>query len=700
MTCLIRDGKFYTTDGKESVLYKELENKVGEVEARELFLLSHTPTFKEAVKPGKEVIQVGKSKIYFKERVLPNKKKTGEIELELIETPLSERGKGTARKALENFLKYTDSLGKNVYLFASPRDKQTSESKLIKFYESLGFRSLDSFLPQEMTRKAKKVSKGEDIPQPTSENFHTNGEVKADVVIDYAEENFKPLQPLSEKEKVDLVNLDIQGVETSDELYQELYNAFYDKGGMFKPNPKKMRKIYSEAEINNILENVEVQAKVKETIERLRNTEEFDIVKIEVDENFTFKTLETNPIGQYKTNNPLQEKELFEKENELNGYVKIPTINEDGEVVQEKLIYDNAVKFIDNEKIKVAVNAIANAHPDAPTEKLEAKVQKWLLDYGLDVRNLLREDYSVLNDFIKNPSEENTIALEQALGFERKDKQTAVKIDPQNRSYKYLKTTKSEGQLFYELSLIRTNEPNVYHQVNKIDEQEMRDILDNQDLTVPEYQLYKDYYEYESQIAISDTQTNIETDINYLMDEFVADFAIEKLKNPNDEFLNQFKITENGIEMITQDEISLAKVKAGISNYPELANYSLISKNLPNLKGVNPYQIETKENKRVQAVNNKQSIPTPKTEVKIIDNDFIEAKNETADFIRIGEDIYEQQEQGIYSKLQFEENPNYYTMKVETPKYKLIEQSEVKTEDKTVKSMISKEQNDENFGCL
>lgn len=700
MACLVRDGKFYTTDGKESVLYKELESKVGEVEARELFLLSHTPAFKEAVKPGKEVIQAGKSKVYFKERTLPNKKKTGEIELELIETPLSERGKGTARKALEDFLKYTDSLGKNVYLFASPRDRQTSESKLIKFYESLGFRSIDRFLPQEMSRKAKKTAKGETISQPTSENFYPNGEVKAEEVIKYVEENFKPLQPLTEQEKVDLVNLDIQGVETSDELYQELYNAFYDKDGVFKPNPKKMRKIYSEAEINNILENVEVQAKVKETIERLRNTEEFDIIKIEVDENYTFKTLETNAIGQYKTNNPLQEKELFEKENELEGYVKIPTINENGEVTQEKLIYDNAVKFIDNEKIKVAVNAVANARPEVPTEKVEAKVQKWLLEYGLDVRNLLREDYSALNNFINNPSEENTIALEQALGFERKDKQTAVKIEPQNRSYRYLKTTKSEQQLFDELSLIQTNEPNVYHQVNKIDEQEMRDILDNQDLIVPEYQLYKDYYEYESQIAISDIQTNIETDVDYLMDEFVADFAVEKLKNPNSEFLNQFKITENGIEMITQDEISLAKVKAGISNYPQLADYSLISKNLPNLKEANPYQIETKENKRIQAVNNKQSIPTPKTEVKIIDNDFVEAKNEKADFIRIGEDIYEQQEQGIYSKLQFEENPNYYTMKVEAPKYKLTEQTEIKTEDKKVKSMISKEQNDENFGCL
>ena len=702
MKCLIKDNKFYTLDGKESVLYQELESKVGEVEARELFLLSHTPTFKEAIKEAvfsyrRQVPKI-KEGLSFKETNIKNirtfhvyekGKKLGRIQL----TPYKDGFK--VKSSLVNEDKKGQGLGKALYSYSILKLMQENATL---YTDTMRTEDADrvwqSLQRVGLSQDGKKVTP---LPQNV---FYDNKEIQANFVINYVEENLKPLQPLSEKEKVELVSLDIQGVETSDELYKELYNAFYNKDGMFKPNPKKMRKIYSEAEINNILEDVEVQAKVKETIERLRNTEEFDIVKIETDENFTFKTLETNSIGQYKTNNPLQEKELFEKENELNGYVKIPTINDDGEVVQEKLIYDNAVKFIDNEKIKVAVNTITTAHPEAPTEKLEAKVQKWLLDYGLDVRNLLREDYSVLNDFIKNPSEENTIALEQALGFERKEKQTVVKIEPQNRSYKYLKTTKSEEQLFEELSLIQTNEPNVYHQVNKIDEQEMRDILDNQDLTVPEYQLYKNYYEYESQIAISDIQTNTETDIDYLTDEFVADFAVEKLKNPNDEFLNQFKITENGIEMVSQDEISLAKVKAGISNYPQLADYSLISKNLPNLKEANPYQIETKENKRVQAVNNKQSIPTPKTEVKIIDNDFIEAKNETADFIRVGEDIYEQQEQGIYSKLQFEENPNYYTMKVEAPKYKLIEQNEIKTEDKTVKSMISKEQNDENFGCL
>ena len=46
------------------------------------------------------------------------------------------------------------------------------------------------------------------------------------------------------------------------------------------------------------------------------------------------------------------------------------------------------------------------------------------------------------------------------------------------------------------MSLIQTTVPNVYHKINKIDEQEIRDIQENQDLTIPVFELYKEYYEY------------------------------------------------------------------------------------------------------------------------------------------------------------------------------------------------------------
>jgi hypothetical protein len=868
MSCLIKDNKFYTQNGEESRLYKDLEQKVGEVEARELFILSHTPTFQKEVKnidTTTKVINFKGSQVFFKER------KSGQIELELIQTPAQNRGKGAGRKALEEFLKYADSLVKDVRLFVSPRDRQTTTEGLMKFYESVGFRSFDKFLPEEMGRKAKKVTKKQKLVTPIANIFYENGEVKADIVINYANNNFSIAEPLTKEEILDLSTLQIQDVETSEELYEVLNDAFY-KDGVFNPDVKKLQKIYTETEVRNILEDVEIQARILETIEKLRHTEEFNITPIKVDGEFSYKNLTVNIIGQYKANNPLQDKALYEEQNGGEGFVQADVIDEDGNTIEEKLIYDNAVKVVDDPNILQAIDAIIQAPEVVDTTKLEKKVAKWLLSYGLNVEALSRENYRTLAEFIRTPTEENTILLEQALGFQRTPKQPFVKISPANRTYKMLRTTKSEQQLFDELSLIKTNTPNIYHQIEKIDEQEIRDIQENQDLTVPLYELYKEYFGYgiisetqkikeqsitdgtfmrapngkttnlsednwlfvrtntfkswfgdwvndpqnaskvvdenreplvvfraqkntrvqteerrsntygiyysankdsikiygdiiiesflniKNPLVLKDTawnlsiipkylfdsyvnkgidgaiwerkgeyyevvafspnqvgsnenlvkkstiiqnvQTNIDSSVEYLTGEFVADFASEKLKNPNDEFYQQFKITENGIELVSQDELTIAKVKSQVENYPKLADYSLVSKSLPNLKEATPKTIEIKENRRVQAVNNKESIPAPKTEVTILDDQFTEAENETAEFIKIGKDVFEQIEKGIYSKLGFQESPSYYTMNVEAPPYKLVEQKQTNPAEKTVKKLITKEQEEENFNCL
>lgn len=105
-------------------------------------------------KPGVKKIENQNSTLFFKERVSPFGEVTGELELDLIETPKGKRDKGSARSLMVDFLDYSDSIGKDVYLFASPRDKETTTEQLIAFYESVGFKSVDSFLPEEMIRKA------------------------------------------------------------------------------------------------------------------------------------------------------------------------------------------------------------------------------------------------------------------------------------------------------------------------------------------------------------------------------------------------------------------------------------------------------------------------------------------------------------------------------------------------------------------
>ncbi len=990
MTCLIKDGKYYNSKGQESKLYKDLLELVGEQEAHSLFVLSHTDTFKKYVQNKtkevvKDLIPKGTN---FKETVVngirtfhiyEGANKIGRIQLKKYKEGFK------VKSALVDENMKGKGFGKALYAYAVYR---LSNEGATLYTDT--FRTEDADRVWERLQKQDLTEDGKTIP-PINSVFTSNGEPKVEVVLRYSQDNFSLAEPLTQEEILELSTLQLN-VETSDELYDILYDTFY-KNGIFEPQLKKMQKIYTEEEIRTILEDVEIQARIKETVEKLRHTEEFNITQIEYDKDFSYKDLVINIIGQYKSNNPLQDKQVYEQENGVEGEVLVEVINEEGEAVEEQLIYENAVKVVKDPKIIDAVETVINAPQEINTAKVEGKVKYWLRDYGLNIKNLTRNNYQKLLDFIKKPAvKENVIALEKALGFERTAKKQYVKIESNNRTYKILKTTKSEQQLFDELSLIKTNTPNVYHKISKIDEQEIRDAVDNQDLTVPVYELYREYFDYglkgemnkikeqsiangtfmkapngkptnlsednwlfvrtqsfknwsndwkntlldennepkvffhsskekgiteflmrpsnddlakggffvtpkkgwdfaktgieyqlfvgynnkdifdienednvadfaykifddyrqdlgkieysdifdiitpgyirtyytvfkekyskeieerskiykeknlfdefgdfyrvqsKEELLLEDLEkyrdktdelslvlntlndidrrhslyrnytsierngeileklgfkgayvfeskvknihlyntdriksaentraqieqesndiryfkkpsnlkinTNIETDIDYLTDEFVAEFATEKIKNPNNEFYQQFKINENGIELISNDELTIAKVKSNIKNYPKLADYSLISKNMPDLKDVSLEKTGLKEDRRIQAINNKQSVPQPKTAIEIIDDQFIKAPNETSEWLRIGDTIYEMQEEGIYSKLDFVENANYYTFKVDTPPYKLFEQKETKVATKTVKKLTDKKTDNENFSCL
>lgn len=85
----------------------------------------------------------GNTNIYFK----PYDK--GAIEIDLIETPVQFRGKGSAKTAMSTFLSIIDKNKLRVHLSIVPRDKQTSTKGLEKFYSSFGFRKTNDF---EMVR--------------------------------------------------------------------------------------------------------------------------------------------------------------------------------------------------------------------------------------------------------------------------------------------------------------------------------------------------------------------------------------------------------------------------------------------------------------------------------------------------------------------------------------------------------------------
>ena len=64
----------------------------------------------------------------------------GIAEIQSIRTPISKRGQGSARNALNELLSIFESSGVNtVKLISSPLDKKTSDNKLFNFYKDMGF---------------------------------------------------------------------------------------------------------------------------------------------------------------------------------------------------------------------------------------------------------------------------------------------------------------------------------------------------------------------------------------------------------------------------------------------------------------------------------------------------------------------------------------------------------------------------------
>ena len=517
MSCTIKNGKYFAPNGEESILYKSLRENVSEEEAHSLFIQSKTPTFKTDVEIP--LIQAHRNKVVeipenikFKEtfankirtfHIYNGKAKVGRIQLTAYKDGFKvksslvsekQRGRGYG-KYLYNYA-VSRLLAENSNLYTDTARTEDAD----KVWESLKRQGLSQ------DGKSVKV-----LP----EQFDKNGEIKAPILLEYVENNFSASTPLTAVEKSHLINVNIPNVETSDDLYRNLYEAFY-KGSLFSPNLNKLKKIYSEEEIRNILEDAEIQGRVRDTIERLRHTEEFTIPQIKYNKDFDYRSAKVNIIGQFKKENPLKLEQKF-KEQE---YTKVPVIDESGKQLETQLFYENAIKE-PSKKVERAIKAVVGAHPMVDTAKIEDNIIKAFKNYGMDIEGLERENFKELLAYVDNPSQETRMPLEDALGFVRQPLEKAVDIAATNKTLQYLKTAKSEQELFDEMSLIQTTTPNVYHKINKIDEQEMRDIQENQDLTIPDYQLYKDYYGY----------TNNTQKQELLLEELLSIKIVEKICN-------------------------------------------------------------------------------------------------------------------------------------------------------------------------
>lgn len=236
------------------------------------------------------VAEVNGSKVYFRDEKNPiNNKSTGNIEIELVETPEELRGQGRAREALNTVLKYTDSIGKNTVLTVSTRDKNTTNKGLEKFYTSLGYNKTSDF---EMKRPARKLS---------PKGYDENGEPSVQQLMDYKNSSS---EPLSLEDQIISRNTALAlGVTSSEELIGKLEKAIVKSGVIVFDSVSLQRGgVFNKYEATKIMNSLSLQKSIRQAYLQLKNTEPF---VLEYDKNFVAITgSEINIFGKQPVSNP------------------------------------------------------------------------------------------------------------------------------------------------------------------------------------------------------------------------------------------------------------------------------------------------------------------------------------------------------------------------------------------------------------
>jgi len=702
MKCLIKDNKVFSSNGEQSILFQELENDLGATKAMDLFVLSHTNTFKKDVitplvnqnikkvrdavttlKPsdtldvtykvkqvnGFDTIQMYEGKKLLGYIRLKPYKEGYQIERVLLSAGV-QPGRGLGTELYKKAIQY--SFGKDTSLYSD----QAFTPQAKKVWDKLSEVGVVT-----------KVGERNKVEITSKKNFYESGEIRKEILIDYANRQESSEESLSNVEQEN-ISMQFQQFPDLDSLTQKIEDTFI-KDGLFNPTFKNLKNsgLYTDFEVNNILSSISVQASIKDTLERLKNTPNKEIKQIY---KAFEKTTEITPLGTVK-------KVFIEDEQGI----EIPQIKEDGTPLKEQVIYDEAVKLVDDPKIIEALNALQNAPDSIDTTNLENKVIKWLYNYGIDLEYLNKEMIPYLREFILAPTQTNIDNFTEV--YKPQQQQTKkVNIGNEKRDYVYLETNKTEQQLFEELSLIKTAEDNVYHKVIKVDFDQMRQALDLDD-SISEIDAYKTYYNYPLENKKVEIINGVFTgDYSYLTNEFIADFNIKMLNNKDNEFYQQFKITEKGIELIGNTDLVKAYIKDGIAQAEDLVNYSIISKSMPNLNE------QVNMDAQIEAVNSPNSVKEPNNSYIKIDENILAVKNETEQYVRVENEIYELQNQdgnlSFFAKIQKNEDLNYYSLeRQETQRIDIEEFKQLKTEIENfsnIKKSWTKEELADNFECV
>ena len=162
--------------------------------------------------------------------------------------------------------------------------------------------------------------------------------------------------------------------------------------------------------------------------------------------------------------------------------------------------------------------------------------------------------------------------------------------------------------------------------------------------------LYKTFYEFSVNYPSSNISYNKVSDQNYLENNFVSDFNKERLKNKRDntELYNYFykfiKVDHKGIRPINSSPYTENYIKVGLEKLPEnlknnLIDYASLSKFF-NLE-LSPENSDITVEDRIKVQQNPYLAPRVNGNYQVVDSGEILTNTETEQFIRIEDTVYE-----------------------------------------------------------
>lgn len=514
----------------------------------------------------------------------------------------------------------------------------------------------DKFVEKGIAKKVNDTDYVVDIIPPFLDR---NGEPKLEEVTKFISNDNKSTAKLSTDEKAEVLNFMLSnGVTSFNELKQKVRQAFYNDLNIFTINRDKLLKsgLYDKSTIRSL------SSEVQPFIESLLNTD-FDI-DLSLDNLDYVNVGEKTIFGNYR-------KVPIEKVNQGNTQI----LDSDLQVKPNnntKAKLEIASKKVEDNKSLNKINTILETSDEVIEEnpeiieKLLNEITNDLANYGIDLEGLkVDKDFlRTLRDFIISPTNNNLNSFTEAY-----NNQFSVDTTPQfvrtqdDKKYFIVDTDKTEQEVFEEQSLIKQSS-NLYYKVIREDvdtliaklnledkrgeleaESRQQEGFTDPDLAL-EVLLYKKAFNTPTIVKEQEQGSvdNFSGNYEYLTTEYVADFHVEMIKEKQKNslkyknFYSLFDINEKGIYLKDSNSYTMSLVELYADE--NLRQYSLISKQLPNLK-VEEQDVNFAQQERDRVVNNKKSLPEFKGKVFRIDNNNVVVKAESGKFIKIDNQVYE-----------------------------------------------------------